>query len=162
LAGRITRKRRARLIEESARSSHEILRHRFAVIIRQASPGQIYGPVRQSSSTGPASADSVCIDICYYIATSLAVPFEWDENKREGNLAKHGVDFVRAVRLFDGLVIEAVDTRRNCRETRMRCLGEIEGRVYAIVYTWRGDNRRIISARKANAREARAYRTRYG
>jgi hypothetical protein len=90
------------------------------------------------------------------------MPFEWDDAKRESNLAKHRVDFLSAVRIFEGAVLERVDTRRNYREARISCLGEIGGRVYAVVYTWRGDIRRIISARKANARETRTYRARYG
>jgi uncharacterized DUF497 family protein len=89
--------------------------------------------------------------------------FEWDEEKRLANLVKHGVDFRRMTELFDGATVEAVDSRQNYGETRINCLGEavapgeIEGRVYAVVYTWRGPNRRIISARKANAREQKTY-----
>lgn len=64
--------------------------------------------------------------------------------------------------MFDGHLIENVDERRNYRETRIRGLGEIDGRVYVVVYTLRGNNRRIISARKANGRETRTYRARYG
>jgi len=86
--------------------------------------------------------------------------FEWDEEKRESNLTKHRVDFLDIFAIFDGQVIEIVDGRRNYREIRIRCLGEIDGRVYVVVYTWRGDNRRIISARKANGRETRTYRAR--
>jgi uncharacterized protein len=58
-------------------------------------------------------------------------------------------------------LFELVDNRRDYDETRIRCLGEIDGRVYVVVYTWRGENRRIISARKANARETRTYRAGY-
>ena len=83
--------------------------------------------------------------------------FEWDEAKRQVNLAKHGVDFRRAVQIFDGTVKEIADHRRDYGEPRFRCLGEIDGRLYSVVFTWRGANRRIISARKANAREQRAY-----
>ena len=89
------------------------------------------------------------------------MPFEWDEEKRESNPAKHGVDFVRAIRIFDSALYEMIDTRKDYRETRIRCLGEIDGRVYSVVFTWREDNRRIISARKANGREERTYRARY-
>ncbi|HWB47641.1 MAG TPA: BrnT family toxin [Stellaceae bacterium] len=85
------------------------------------------------------------------------MPFEWDEAKREQNLAKHGIDFRRIVRLFDGRIVEVVDRRHDYGERRLRCFGEIEGRVYSVVYTWRGGNRRIISARKANDREKRTY-----
>ena len=91
-------------------------------------------------------------------ASPEADGFEWDEGKREGNLAKHGADFRRAVGVFRGSVVEQVDQRRSYGETRIRCVGEIDGRPYVILYTWRGANRRIISARKANGRETRAYR----
>jgi len=87
---------------------------------------------------------------------------EWDEEKRESNLAKHGVDFVDVFGIFDGQIFELIDNRRDYRETRIRCLGEIDGRIYAVVYTLRGDNRRVISARKANGRETRTCRTRHG
>jgi uncharacterized DUF497 family protein len=88
------------------------------------------------------------------------MPFEWVEEKRESNLAKHGVDFRRAVQIFDGDVIDTTDERHDYGELRIGCLGEIDGRVYSVVYTWRGPNRRIISARKANGRETRAYHAR--
>ena len=87
--------------------------------------------------------------------------FEWDEDKRLSNLAKHGVDFRRAVQIFESRVLNFPDQRRDYGELRIRCLGEIEGRVYNVVYTWRGSIRRIISARKANAREQRAYYARH-
>lgn len=83
--------------------------------------------------------------------------FEWDERKRESNLLIHRVDFIDVISIFDGQTLEIVDDRFSYGETRIMCLGEIEGRVYAVVYTWRGVNRRIISARKANARERRTY-----
>lgn len=90
------------------------------------------------------------------------MPFEWDEEKRATNLAKHGADFRRIVALFDGPIIETADERHDYGETRFRSLGEIDGRVYHVVYTWRGDSRRLISARKANAKEQRAYYARHG
>ena len=83
--------------------------------------------------------------------------FEWDQRKREANLRDHKVDFIDILPLFDSEMLEIVDQRFDYGETRIRCLGEIEGRVYVVVYTWRGVNRRIISARKGNAREERVY-----
>jgi uncharacterized DUF497 family protein len=83
--------------------------------------------------------------------------FEWDEEKRQANLVKHGVDFRQMPELFDGPTVEAVDDRFNYGETRINCLGEIEGRVFVVTITGRGADRRIISARKANAREQRTY-----
>ena len=83
--------------------------------------------------------------------------FEWDEAKRESNLLKHGVDFRRAIQIFDSRVVEDVDDRYDYGESRYRCLGEIDGRVYSVVYTWRELKRRIINARKANEGETRNY-----
>jgi uncharacterized DUF497 family protein len=49
--------------------------------------------------------------------------FEWDEGRRQRNLAKHGVDFVRAARIFDGPVVEWNDSRREYGEQRRLVLG---------------------------------------
>lgn len=87
--------------------------------------------------------------------------FEWDEEKRASNLAKHGVDFIDVVPMFGGGLLEGIDDRRDYGESRIRCLGELGGRVFSVVYVWRSENRRIISARKANAREQRAYYARH-
>ena len=87
--------------------------------------------------------------------------FEWDEEKRQANLVKRGIDFRQMPELFDGPTVEAVYDRMNYDETRINALGEIDGRVYAVAYTWRGANRRIISARKANEREQRPYYARH-
>ena len=83
--------------------------------------------------------------------------FEWDERKREANLVKHGVDFRRATALFESETVEIVDDRRDYGETRINCLGAIAGQVYVVTYVWRGAVRRIISARRANARERKIY-----
>jgi uncharacterized DUF497 family protein len=88
--------------------------------------------------------------------------FEWDEQKREANLAKHGVDFRRMVTLFEGdNFVEIEDDREDYGETRLTVLGEIDGRIYAVAYTWREGKRRIISARRANDREQRKYHARH-
>jgi uncharacterized protein len=83
----------------------------------------------------------------------MMAPFEWDSNKEEENIRKHGVDFTIASQLWDRLVFERIDDRRNYGEIRFLAFGEIEGRVLAVVFTWRGVARRLISARKANPSE---------
>ncbi len=82
---------------------------------------------------------------------------EWDEEKRESNLAKHGIDFVNAVAIFDGVILEAVDARRDYGERRLRALGTVGRRVLFVVYTLRRGCRRIIGARKAGRHEQEAY-----
>ena len=74
---------------------------------------------------------------------------EWDEQRRHTNIAKHGVDFVAAARVFDGPILEVEDRRRDYGEMRFLALGEIAGQAITVVYTWRGRRRRIISARRA-------------
>jgi uncharacterized DUF497 family protein len=89
--------------------------------------------------------------------------FEWDENKRQSNLSKHGIDFVDAAKIFNRPVLERVDNRYDYGETRIVALGEENGVVLFVVYTWRGEVRRIISARRATKRERnKYYQTIYG
>ena len=82
---------------------------------------------------------------------------EWDLTKAEMNFAKHGVAF-ESIRFFafeTALVWE--DDRRDYGEARMIALGFIEGRLHHLAYTMRGDILRVISLRKANAREIGHY-----
>ena len=79
--------------------------------------------------------------------------FEWDARKRNINLNKHGFDFTTASRVWDGEVVERIDDRRDYGETRVIAVGEVDESVIVVVYTIRGENRRIISARKANSSE---------
>lgn len=84
--------------------------------------------------------------------------FEWDEAKSEACFRERGFDFAHAVRVFldpDRLV--EPDDRLDYGEARYRVLGQVDGRVFAVVYTPRGHGFRLISARKANQREVRRY-----
>ena len=84
--------------------------------------------------------------------------FEWDDRKAVQNIAKHGVPFDYAARVFrDPYRLDSEDTRRNYKEERRLTLGKIEGRLFAVAYTPRAAATRLISARKANARELRKY-----
>lgn len=84
--------------------------------------------------------------------------FEWDEGKREANLVKHGVDFADAVDVFaDPLRVERIDQRRAYAEERRQVVGTVRGHVLFVVYTLRGEVRRLISARRASSNERRAY-----
>ncbi len=81
--------------------------------------------------------------------------YEWDESKRLSNLEKHGADFedVKAFE-WDTAVIEPSPRRG---EPRWIATGYIADRLHCIVFTERGERRRIISLRKANPREERNY-----
>lgn len=83
--------------------------------------------------------------------------FEWDENKRQSNLSKHGIDFVRAAEIFKNPILEREDNRYDYGESRLIALGETTGVVVFVVYTVRGSIYRIISARRATKREQQQY-----
>src|SRR6185436_7035690 len=83
--------------------------------------------------------------------------FEWDPDKETLNVEKRNLDFATASKIWRGSVVEKVDERLDYGETRVIATGELDGSVLVVVYTWRGETRRIISARKANSREKRRY-----
>jgi uncharacterized DUF497 family protein len=82
---------------------------------------------------------------------------EWDEGKRRLNLDEHGVDFLDAALVFENPTVEAEDTRHDYGEQRFRALGQVDDDCFIVVYTWRGRNRRIISAWKVNEDGKRRY-----
>ena len=95
---------------------------------------------------------------CRYRAGML---FEWDEEKRWSNFAKHAVDFVDVQALFDGRPTVTVPSRR-AEEARFVTTGVMDGRFFTVVWTLRGDDIRLISARRARDGERRAYRAVHG
>jgi uncharacterized DUF497 family protein len=82
---------------------------------------------------------------------------EWDPDKEKKNIRKHKLDFETASQIWKGFVFEQADDRYDYGESRLQALGEVDGRLMAVVFTWRGMARRIISARKANPREKRRF-----
>jgi uncharacterized protein len=96
----------------------------------------------------------------------LSRRFTWDPAKREKTVRERGIDFADVATIFDGPTLEAEDARRNYGEVRVVALGRArsgwrKGRVLAVVFTMRGPpddpECRIISARRANGRETKAY-----
>lgn len=84
--------------------------------------------------------------------------FDWDDAKAVSNEAKHGVPFEYAARVFLDKGRADFDVSRNSDgEERRKVIGMIEARIYCVVYTRRGSVCRIISARRANAKETKAY-----
>ena len=84
--------------------------------------------------------------------------FEWDERKSEATREKRGFGFEEVTPVFlDPDYCSFVDDRENYGEKRWTVFGLIENRLFAVTYTLRGETIRIISARKANARERKRY-----
>ncbi len=89
----------------------------------------------------------------------MNMEFEWDEAKRQSNLEKHGVDFVDAAQVLADAPLMLEDTRYEYGEMRCLALGELHGLLFVVAFTLRDGAFRIISARRANARERRHYET---
>jgi uncharacterized DUF497 family protein len=86
------------------------------------------------------------------------VEFEWDPAKSERNVRERGLPFDLAAPMFDRLVVEQKDERRDYGEVRTGAVGLSAGMILFCVYTDRGNIRRIISLRLANRRERNAFR----
>lgn len=82
---------------------------------------------------------------------------EFDQVKREKTLLERGLDFARAVEVFDGIHFTGQDTRVDYVEDRFITVGWLDARLVVLVWTPRGEVRRIISMRKANDREKALY-----
>lgn len=84
--------------------------------------------------------------------------FEWDKNKADANLLKHGVAFQHAVKAFsDHFAIELIDDRMDYGEERVNLIGMCDGVLLHVTYTGRGERIRIISARRAEKHEQEYY-----
>jgi uncharacterized DUF497 family protein len=83
---------------------------------------------------------------------------EWDAAKNETNIARRGLAFDRVADVFAGEMRRARDERHHYGELRWVGYGKLAGRVVVVVWTERGpDTVRIISLRKANARERKIF-----
>lgn len=84
---------------------------------------------------------------------------EWDPQKAEDNFAKHGVRFAEAGPVFDDdYAILIRDDVSNPDETRFVAIGTgALARVVVVVFCYRGENLRVISARLATAVERQQY-----
>jgi uncharacterized DUF497 family protein len=85
------------------------------------------------------------------------VKIVFDPAKRDLTLRHRGLDFASAAEVFATRHMTASDDRRDYGEERFITVGTLAGRVVAIVWTPRGEARRIISMRYAHAREARRW-----
>lgn len=75
--------------------------------------------------------------------------FAWDENKRQTNITKHGIDFIDTRKIFDYDTVTIEDNRFNYGEQRFIAIGLLNGKTIVVVYTEISNKIRIISARKA-------------
>ncbi len=82
--------------------------------------------------------------------------FEYDDEKSAANKRKHGIDFKEATLLwldFDRIEIPA----RFLDEPRFLVVGKIKNKHWSAVVTYRGENIRLISVRRAREEEEDLY-----
>jgi len=100
------------------------------------------------------------LDVCTIRPYTEGVSFEWDEESKAGlNFRKHDVRMPEAIPAFDDPnAITIADDESEPNERRFVTLGMgAAGRLLVVVYTWRGENIRIISARPAAPHERKQY-----
>lgn len=85
--------------------------------------------------------------------------FEWDGDKAEVNLSKHGVSFDEAKTVFDDpLYLDFYDPDHSDNEERYIIVGQSQQhRLLVVSYTERKDKIRLISARDATHMEKNSY-----
>jgi uncharacterized DUF497 family protein len=82
---------------------------------------------------------------------------EWDPAKARANLHKHGVRFADAVTALEDVRAISIRDEHEDEERWISIGMDSLGRILVIVYTWREELVRLISARTATRREARQY-----
>ncbi|MBK9625190.1 MAG: BrnT family toxin [Rhodocyclaceae bacterium] len=83
-------------------------------------------------------------------------PFEFDTAKSESNRAKHGIDFVEAQGLWNDPMLLEIPAKTD-DEPRYLAIGQIDGKHWSAVITYRGVNVRLISVRRARTEEVALY-----
>lgn len=92
---------------------------------------------------------------------SAELMFEWDEDKRQRNIAKHGIDFLRAKSVFDGRPRVDIDSSVE-DERRMQSIAMLDETCVAAVWTERNSKIRLISVRHARRGERALFQRKTG
>ena len=87
--------------------------------------------------------------------------YQWDPKKADLNKKKHGIDFADAVAVFEDEWALTIEHQVVKNEQRFATVGvDFLGRLVVVVYTYRGDDIRLISARPATRSERNVYEKR--
>ncbi len=88
----------------------------------------------------------------------MSIRFEWDANKAQSNLQKHGVSFDEATGALDDPLSRTIPDPYAWHEHRYVTIGRtLDGRLLVVIHADRGDTIRLISARPATPSEHRTY-----
>jgi len=96
------------------------------------------------------------------VKNHLALNFEWDEHKYNKTLEKHKISFIDATQLFEEYIrFTYISQNIEGTEKRYVTVGLLKNKLFAVIYTLRQENIRIITARRAHVREERIYKALY-
>jgi uncharacterized DUF497 family protein len=84
------------------------------------------------------------------------ISFEFDAEKSDSNREKHGIDFVEAQGLWNDPMLLEIPAKTE-DEPRFLVIGQIEGKHWSAVITYRGSHVRLISVRRARTEEVAFY-----
>ena len=82
--------------------------------------------------------------------------FEFDPEKSRINHEKHGIDFIKAQRLWDDPNLLEIDSDAES-ERRYLAVGSLEGKLWTAIFTWRNMKIRLISVRRSRRLEVATY-----
>jgi uncharacterized protein len=82
--------------------------------------------------------------------------FEFNASKSKSNRAKHGIDFIDAQLLWNDPMLLEIAARTE-DEPRYLVIGQINDKHWSAVITYRGENVRLISVRRARIEEVSLY-----
>ena len=82
--------------------------------------------------------------------------FEFDDQKSQANLSKHGIDFIDAQLLWNDPGLLEIPAKTE-DEPRYLVIGMINGKLWSAVITYRGENIRLISVRRSRNEEVLLY-----
>jgi hypothetical protein len=91
------------------------------------------------------------------VRTLSTVKFDWDPTKSASNEAKHGISLSAATALWADSIVTLPS--KNPGEPRCLAIGLIDGLHWTVVYTFRNDIHRLISARRSRTDEKALYKT---
>ena len=73
--------------------------------------------------------------------------FVWDVEREDANIAKHGVDFTSAAKVFfDAKRKIIIDSKHSVMELRHYCIGKVDDKVITVRFTYRKGKVRIFGA----------------
>lgn len=93
----------------------------------------------------------------YFVHTICSGSVEFAQAKSERNIRERGLSFERAAEFEFETALFRIDDRRDYGETRIRALGMLDGRLHALVFVETSKGIRVISFRRANAREVKRH-----